>query len=95
MVPIANNNDTKIKTSKKLIQFITTGNGNKLSTLHSIYQIKLLTSNIEIIHKYIEGKVHMSEELNIDQVIHRLLQSNTKDIKLKESEIRTLCIRAR
>lgn len=35
------------------------------------------------------------EELDIDLIIHKLRQSASKDIKLKESEIRSICIKAR
>lgn len=35
------------------------------------------------------------EEIDVNLIIHKLLQSNSKEIKLKESEIRSLCIKAR
>lgn len=35
------------------------------------------------------------EEIDVNGIIHKLIQSNYKDIKLKQSEIRSLCIKAR
>ena len=35
------------------------------------------------------------EDLDINLIIHKLLDTNSKDPKLKESEVRSLCIKAR
>lgn len=35
------------------------------------------------------------EDLDINLIIHKLLDNHTKEPKLKESEVRAICIRAR
>lgn len=37
----------------------------------------------------------MNHEFNLDQIIQKLLKPNIKNIKLKEEEIRFLCLRAK
>lgn len=37
----------------------------------------------------------MSEDVEVDKIISKLLENGGKDVKLLESEIRGLCVKAR
>lgn len=39
--------------------------------------------------------MNSAEEVDVDRIINKLLENGGKDVKLLESEIRGLCLRAR
>jgi len=39
--------------------------------------------------------MNLAEEVDVDKIINKLLENGAKDVKLLESEVRGLCIKAR